>query len=396
MSKVQSERIISLDLLRGFFLVVIVIDHLFRFPSLFEIFTGRGQLWVSAAEGFFIISGLLIGYIYKKGIIDTPRAVFLKIWKRAAKLYLLSIGLTMIFTAWGWVLNSPDVKMGIWPIGVNPPLMFIRTFSLQYVYGWADFLPFYAVFMFFAPLALWLIAKRQTLLVAFISIAIWFFRNNNFYLSWQILFVAGIISGFYFSKLEDFFMGLTQTSREIIKVTLFSIASVTILTSVFFVFGIWTIFRAPWVLNLPHNILEPLVQAKDWYFPLQTAWFDKATLPPIRLFLSGLWFSALLVLFRKNEQWLVRLFKGLFLKFGQNSLLVYVIHGFILFPSFKFLPGGTNFLVNTVIDAVVVSLIYMVVIWHKKFIEILMRWLLQTLVFLGVFKLDLLGEAERD
>jgi fucose 4-O-acetylase-like acetyltransferase len=121
-----------------------------------------------------------------------------------------------------------------------------------------------------------------------------------------------------------------------------------------------------------------------------------ATLPPIRLFLSGLWFSALLVLFRKNEQWLVRLFKGLFLKFGQNSLLVYVIHGFILFPSFKFLPGGTNFLVNTVIDAVVVSLIYMVVIWHKKSIEILMRWLLQTLVFLGVFKLDLLGEAERD
>ncbi len=138
----KTSRILALDLLRGYFLVVIIIDHLFRFPSLFEIFTGRGQLWVSAAEGFFIISGLLVGYIYKSQIRTNPQAVFKKIWKRAVKLYLLSIGLTILFTAWGWILNSTEVKTGIWPLGYDPLLMFTKVFILQYVYGWADFLPF--------------------------------------------------------------------------------------------------------------------------------------------------------------------------------------------------------------------------------------------------------------
>ena len=56
-------RMLALDYLRGFFIVIIVIDHLWRWPNMFEYVSGRGELWASAAEGFVIISGLLVGYV---------------------------------------------------------------------------------------------------------------------------------------------------------------------------------------------------------------------------------------------------------------------------------------------------------------------------------------------
>lgn len=390
MERGTKERILTLDLLRGYFLLVIIIDHLFRFPSLFELFTGRGQLWVSAAEGFFIISGLLVGYIYKTKIITNPRDVFIKLWKRAGKLYLLSIGLTTLFTLWGWILNSPGVKLGIWSFGESFGLMVLKTVTLQYVYGWADFLPFYAVFMVFAPLCLWLIAKKNTLAVLVISAIIWVCRGGNFYLAWQTLFVAGIMVGFYFSRLDNFFTNLRLVTKKVLTVTLFGSSIVTLMISVFFVFGIWTIFRASWVTFLPEAVINFLTAAKDFYYPIQTPWFDKVTLPPIRLFLSGLWFTGLLVLFRRHEQFLASLFGGLLLKFGQNSLLVYVVHGFLLFPSFIFLPGNTGFFGNTIIDAGIIGVVYGIVIWRTRLIEALTKLLLQMLVELGIIKVDLL------
>jgi hypothetical protein len=59
----KSKRILSLDLLRGFFLIVIMIDHVELYPNGWDFLTGKGRLWVSAAEGFFFMSGLLIGMI---------------------------------------------------------------------------------------------------------------------------------------------------------------------------------------------------------------------------------------------------------------------------------------------------------------------------------------------
>ena len=64
-----SQRIDAFDYLRGFFIVVIVIDHLWSFPSLWTFLTGEARLWMTAAEGFVLISGFLIGFIRgRKGL----------------------------------------------------------------------------------------------------------------------------------------------------------------------------------------------------------------------------------------------------------------------------------------------------------------------------------------
>ncbi len=58
-----TKRIRAFDILRGYFLIVILINHIELYPSFFDFFTGRGRLLVSAAEGFFFMSGLLVGMV---------------------------------------------------------------------------------------------------------------------------------------------------------------------------------------------------------------------------------------------------------------------------------------------------------------------------------------------
>ena len=87
-------RLATLDLLRGWFLIVILVNHLFYFPSGYDLISGRGMLLVSAAEGFFIISGLLIGIIRGGRVSNVPfLGIWKKLWKRGIILYAWSVSL---------------------------------------------------------------------------------------------------------------------------------------------------------------------------------------------------------------------------------------------------------------------------------------------------------------
>src|SRR4051794_39944348 len=88
----KSKRILAFDLMRGFFLLVIMIDHVELYPNLFDFFTGKGRLWASAAEGFFFLSGLLIGMVYRRRLALGMRYIFKKMWLRAAQLYVVGVG----------------------------------------------------------------------------------------------------------------------------------------------------------------------------------------------------------------------------------------------------------------------------------------------------------------
>ena len=188
-------RIDTFDLLRGYFLVVILIDHFARYPGIFDLFTGRGMLWVSAAEGFFIVSGIMVGLVRGN---EAKRGEFVlawkRLWKRALTIYIWSAVLILLFTAIGLMLTgNPGVKSGI--AESLSIATIIKTLTFQYSYGWADFLPFYAVYIALAPLALWLIHKRQAWLVALIALIIWWYRGTNPFLAWQVVFFLGMIFG---------------------------------------------------------------------------------------------------------------------------------------------------------------------------------------------------------
>ncbi len=159
--KEKSERILTFDLLRGYFLCVILFNHLQFYPSGLDFFTGRGMLYASTAEGFFVVSGIVLGIVRGRKLIHLPFMTGAKLlWKRAFQLYLTSIILTLLFTFVGQLfLGNEGLKYGIYANWSNWWELLWHTINLSYTYGWADFLRLYAIFIFFAPFALWLLRK---------------------------------------------------------------------------------------------------------------------------------------------------------------------------------------------------------------------------------------------
>jgi hypothetical protein len=77
-------RDLRIDLLRGFFVVAMIIDHV-RGPSPLHLLTGGNRFYASAAEGFILTSGLVAGLVYHRLIERNGLGpALLKVLKRAA------------------------------------------------------------------------------------------------------------------------------------------------------------------------------------------------------------------------------------------------------------------------------------------------------------------------
>src|SRR5881227_1452137 len=94
---VASRRDLRLDLLRGFCIFAMVVDH-FGGDSWLYAITGGNRFYVSAAEGFIFISGFVMGQAYrsKRDRSGLPAAMG-EALRRARTLYLATVTLTIIF-----------------------------------------------------------------------------------------------------------------------------------------------------------------------------------------------------------------------------------------------------------------------------------------------------------
>ena len=82
--KPKINRIVSLDLMRGWFLVIIILDHLSYFLNGLVFISGDSRLYVTAAEGFFIISGLVLGIVRGAKLTERSFRYAAKlIWRRS-------------------------------------------------------------------------------------------------------------------------------------------------------------------------------------------------------------------------------------------------------------------------------------------------------------------------
>src|SRR5215471_1357784 len=89
-----SRRDLRVDLLRGFCIFAMVVDH-FGGDSWLYAITGGNRFYVSAAEGFIFISGFIMGQAYraKRDKSGLPAAMG-EALKRARTLYLATVALT--------------------------------------------------------------------------------------------------------------------------------------------------------------------------------------------------------------------------------------------------------------------------------------------------------------
>jgi len=347
----KTQRILTFDLLRGFFLLVIMIDHIELYPNGFDFFTGKGRLWVSAAEGFFFMSGLLIGMMYKRRLQLGMKFIFKKMWTRAAELYAAGVGFTFLYLGWVEFTHHAPIKDSL-PSPLPWHHFIEQSLLMRFTYGWADFLVRFAILMVFAPIVFYIIAKGKWWLALIAIWTIWLFRGEGFTLSWQLIFNMGILIGFYWQPLQARFRKLGESRQKLIKRGFFAAGLIS------FAFS----YASVYVLSLLYHLwgsdhLSPGLQhvAFTWGWINHDIWnwADKWTMGPLRVLLFFIWFPVLYGIVRRYEPQLARFSRGILEVLGRNSLFVYSLHSLIVFLLKMYLiPPRTSVIQNIAITGV--------------------------------------------
>lgn len=166
------KRDLRIDLLRGFCVFVMIVDHIGGETSWLYILTGGNQFIVSAAEGFVLLSGFSMGMVHHLTIRRSGvRAMLGKVFGRAWLLYLLTVALTITFAAVSSLLDTP------WAAEATPARsrtdFALSVLTLHRSYSLTDILVLYTLLILSAGPALWLIARGYTGLVLGASSAAW-------------------------------------------------------------------------------------------------------------------------------------------------------------------------------------------------------------------------------
>lgn len=203
---VSRERDLRVDALRGLFLVIMMVDHLPYHPLLR--FSRQSFGFVSAAEGFVFLSGIVSAWVYGRILAKQGQAALhRRAWQRAGEIYLTHLVLYTVALL-GGLLGGLQIGSrfasfwGAWWHGAlliyQPPLFGI--------------LPMYVAFLLMIPLLLQQMARGRAVHIWAASIVLWLaalcgigspahnppWLQLGFFniLAWQLLFVAGAYFGY--------------------------------------------------------------------------------------------------------------------------------------------------------------------------------------------------------
>jgi hypothetical protein len=169
-------RVPLLDGLRGYFLLFMLLTHLFggAYPL---VRVNHAELgFVQDAQGFVFISGLLVGVLYGRrmerfGFAGPAR----QIWRRAVELYLWMIGLMLAVLVLRAALPGAaaiwDEWLGLLPSGTTP--VRLTAAAMLYQPTFFDILPQYILYLAAAPLLLRLCMTGRPVAVLTGSVLLW-------------------------------------------------------------------------------------------------------------------------------------------------------------------------------------------------------------------------------
>ena len=336
-SKPQKERLVHLDYLRGYFVIVIIIDHLSRFPSAWQFISGRGILWATAAEGFVMISGLMIGYIrVLKGVGAPYLEIAYKLLKRALLLYFWMVISSLAYVAATWRLaeyrSMPwyNADKGDWPT------VFHQVVTMEIPQLWVHFLYLYTIFLALSIPAVWLLRRRQPWLLACFSIVAYIYglTTNTEWLKFQILFFIPAIVGFYIPSISAWWQ--TYSHKKALSTIILLSATISVVLSTLYIFTPYNMPNASYVNGL----------------------FNGTVFGVPRLIISALWFTALVILFQQITPWLQKYTKSVVGYLGTHSLTAYVAHGVVILGISLFLLPANNFFLNTLLGLIAILGVY--------------------------------------
>ncbi len=223
-------RLWELDALRGLMLVLMTLTHL---PTQFASATSQPFGFVSAAEGFVMLSGFMAGLVYTQREHRVGGELMARaFWQRALKIYLVQAALMVfLFTVVALIagFTHQDAARNLMGFYLERPKTAIASgFLLIYSPPLLDILPMYVLFMLVSPIlllharrsgwtgvlalsiVLWLLAQFDLGLLVYevtvllTGLPVPFPHTGSFELfGWQFLWVLGLWMGATYADAPD-------------------------------------------------------------------------------------------------------------------------------------------------------------------------------------------------
>jgi hypothetical protein len=361
------KRDLRLDFLRGFAVVAMIVDHIGGSRSWLYVITGGDRFFVSVAEVFVFISGLLMGSIYAGLIARQGLGIALmKCLQRSWHLYLLTLTLTLL-------LAALSHQWGLWEVPVPWSDFILSVVTLHRTFPLTDIPLLYTLLVLAAVPVFILLTHGYTTVVLASSWGLWALwhlapqhaqfpwaiaDNRVFYFSaWQVLFVTALVIGYHRQRLEQYVLRL-------------SLPAVLVVSGAFIASAI-----ALYTLDL----LPRLTDNAELVYQL----FSKADLGPGRLLVFASFLSFGLTLLTVAWGPISQALNWLLLPLGQNALTAYTLHLFVVACLIKARPwmAATTFtpeVQNTLLQTIGVVSIWamirlqpvLVMQYHKWMVKI--------------------------
>lgn len=169
------KRLWEIDAVRGLMLVLMTVTHL---PTRLSEPLGQPFGFVSAAEGFVLLSAFVSGLVYSRiGYTRGVEAMRSAFWKRALKVYLSQAAtllfLLFVITALGLRIDQEAVKNLASYYLADPQRGFFYGLLLIYEPALLDILPMYIFFMLLSPWVMAFALRHGWLAVMAASAALW-------------------------------------------------------------------------------------------------------------------------------------------------------------------------------------------------------------------------------
>jgi hypothetical protein len=168
----------ELDALRGFFLVWMTLNHL---PTRLSDYFNQPLGFVSSAEGFVFLSGLLLAMLTFRRAKEDPDEMLEKIWKRSFRIYGYHLFMLLFAFTIAATVASHAHRAALYNLLnyylAHPFSAIVSSLLLIYCPPLLDILPIYIVFMFTTPPLLIFAARRGWRLILIASGVIWMFAQ---------------------------------------------------------------------------------------------------------------------------------------------------------------------------------------------------------------------------
>ncbi|OQX00792.1 MAG: hypothetical protein BWK73_47660 [Thiothrix lacustris] len=379
-------RDLRLDLMRGFVIPLLFASHFDYFSLL--MFIGWERIGVvSTAEIFVILSGIVVGMVYGKKVKrDGLAAAIPGLIQRSVDLYRISVVMILMVAAIRFIpwIDSTIITTFHDPYGgqtyqlypamdANLSTLISKALLLQIGPHQFQIIGMYVVmFILFTPVVFFMISKQKVGLLLGLSWILYAIHYGTPFqslrptgaqfeyafpiLAWQLIYVHGVVAGYYKQELVAFFS--TDWGKRLVY-------GCIALSAGF----IWLTLNHP-LWQFPEWAKLHVIP-KDTFLYLYEEYFPKSKLGIGRLINAVVLFIAIYALMTRCWQPLHRAFGWFFIPLGQASLYVFFIHIFLLLAIANTpLPGYDNFWINTALHTGLLALVWVMV---KK--EFLFKWI---------------------